>query len=264
MEQEDKQYSYYMVLPAEVWSSEVLSNNAKLLFGHLQVMSQLKKYCFAWNKNLSKAMKVSENVISDCLKELDENGFITRQLIYGENTKQVIERRIYVNVGITGTAHKNNPQASPQKPLRGLPTKTTMDNTTSINTRTTTVVASEYGFTSEKEQIKIHKAILRTENNLNWEKLLSVWQTNEFAGTLKKIKTSYWDKLEIGTQQSILQMVEDLGSDKEYLQKIWISDCFKNKKMNSVSLKKEIELQKLRGSSGPNKPGHGLVNFNNY
>jgi DNA-binding Lrp family transcriptional regulator len=260
--EEQKQFSYYMVLPAEVWSSEVLSNNAKLLFGHLQVLSQKEKYCFAGNKSLSKIMKVSENTIIEYLKELDENGFITRQLIYGENTKQVIERRIYINVGIiTRPGNENNPQALVTKTRPGLVTKTTPVNTTSINNRTTTVVAPTYEFTTEKEQVKVQKEFTRTENNLNWNKLLSLWQTNEFAGTIKKTKKNYWDKLSTETHQSILQMVENLGSDKQYLQKIWISDCFENKKMNELELKKEIE--RIKKSSDVNKPGHGLINFNN-
>ena len=187
-------------------------------------------------------MGVSENVISDCLKQLDDEGFITRQLIYGENSKQVIERRIYINIGIIGSDHKNNHQASPQKTHIGLPTKTTMDNTTSINTNSVYTPPSEYAFSSTKEQIKINK----TECDLSWKKLLSVWQTNEFPNLLKKIKKEYWDCISTENRQSILTMLEEFSSDKEHLQKIWISDCFKNKKMNSVSLRKEIEAQKLR------------------
>jgi predicted transcriptional regulator len=241
--EEEKQYSYYMVIPAEVWLSETLSNNAKLLFGHLQVFSQKEKYCFAGNKRLSKIMKVSENTIIEYLKELDENGFITRQLIYKENSKQVLERRIFINVGIiTRPGNEINPQPLVTKTIPGLVTKTTPDNTTSINTNSVYTQPTKYEFTTTKEQIKINKA----ECDLSWKKLLSVWQTNEFPNLLKKIKKEYWDCISTENRQSILTMLEEFSSDKEHLQKIWISDCFKNKKMNSVSLRKEIEMQKSR------------------
>lgn len=89
--------SYYMVIPAEVWESE-LTAKAMILYGHISVLANNKKYCWATNDYFVKAMKTSEATICRCLNELEDLGFIFRQLIYVPGTKQVQERRIYLNL----------------------------------------------------------------------------------------------------------------------------------------------------------------------
>ena len=89
---------YYMNIPAEVWDSEI-SAKAMILFGHISVLMNKKKYCFASNKYFSDVMKCSARTIDRCLTELEEPGFITRKLVFRDNSKEVEIRKIYVNVG---------------------------------------------------------------------------------------------------------------------------------------------------------------------
>jgi hypothetical protein len=96
--------SYYMVIPAEVWESN-LTAKAMILYGHISVLANNKKYCWANNQYFTKAMKMPERTLLRCLNELEENGFIVRDLIYVPGTKQVKERRIYINVR---AGHKND------------------------------------------------------------------------------------------------------------------------------------------------------------
>jgi hypothetical protein len=89
--------SYYMVIPAEVWESN-LTAKAMILYGHISVLANNKKYCWATNDYFAKVMKISEATVKRCLLELEEQNFIFRDLIYFPNSKQVQERRIYLNV----------------------------------------------------------------------------------------------------------------------------------------------------------------------
>ena len=91
---------YYMNIPAEVWDSEI-SAKAMILYGHISVLVNKKKYCFANNKYFSDVMKCSARTIDRCLLELEEPGFITIKLIFRENSKEVEIRKIYINVGFT-------------------------------------------------------------------------------------------------------------------------------------------------------------------
>ena len=44
-------------------------------------------------------------------------------------------------------------------------------------------------------------------------------------------------------------MVKNLGTDMQYLKTVWISECFKNKGMNSIYLKEKIAYQKSKSNN---------------
>jgi hypothetical protein len=119
--------SYYMVIPAEVWESN-LTAKAMILYGHISVLANNRKYCWANNQYFIKAMKISEATVCRCLHELEVEGFIIRDLIYVPGTKQVQERRIYLNVK---TGHKIESRPGRKNEYRpGL--KDDKDNSTSV------------------------------------------------------------------------------------------------------------------------------------
>ena len=119
--------SYYMVIPAEVWESN-LTAKAMILYGHISVLANKEKYCWANNQYFTKAMKISEATVCRCLHELEVEGFILRDLIYVPGTKQVKERRIYLNVK---TGHRIDSRPGRKNESRpGL--KDDKDNSTSV------------------------------------------------------------------------------------------------------------------------------------
>jgi hypothetical protein len=89
--------SYYMVIPAEVWEAPITAK-AMILFGHISVLANKEKFCWANNLYFTKVMNISESTVCRCLNELEEQDFIYRELIYFPGTKQVKERRIFINV----------------------------------------------------------------------------------------------------------------------------------------------------------------------
>lgn len=97
--------SYYMNIPAEVWDSEITAK-AMILYGHISVLSNKKKYCYATNGYFEKVMKCSTSTVTRCLKELEAIGIITRQNIYKEGTKHIEMRKLYLNIGIVKNDHR--------------------------------------------------------------------------------------------------------------------------------------------------------------
>ncbi len=94
-----KQESYYMVIPASVWDTD-LSDMTKILYGHITVLSNKNGYCHASNSYFTKVLKTSASTVNRKLNELKDLGLINTQLIYQEGTKEVKERRIYMTTGI--------------------------------------------------------------------------------------------------------------------------------------------------------------------
>ena len=94
-----KEQSYYMIIPAEVWDSE-LTAKAMILFGHIQLLSNKHKFCYATNGYFESVMKTSGSTIKRCLKELEDVGIITRENIYKEDSKEIEMRKIFVNLGM--------------------------------------------------------------------------------------------------------------------------------------------------------------------
>ena len=124
-----KEQSYYMIIPAEVWDSNI-SAKAMILFGHIQVLSNKSKFCYANNGYFEKTMKCSASTIKRCLKELDDIGIITRQNIYRDGTKEIEMRKIFVNLGMV----KNDLRPSVTDELTPNVTDDLV-NSTSINTK---------------------------------------------------------------------------------------------------------------------------------
>lgn len=94
-----KHQSYYMVLPSEIWDAEITAR-AMILYGHITVLANKKKYCYANNAYFEKTMKSSNSSIARAMKELEDKGFIRREIIYKENSKEIEERKIFLTTGI--------------------------------------------------------------------------------------------------------------------------------------------------------------------
>lgn len=90
------QKSYYAIIPANVRYDKDLTPNAKLLYGEITALCNQEGYCWASNSYFADLYEVSNKSISKWVSQLVELGYIKTQLIYGEGTKQVRERRIYL------------------------------------------------------------------------------------------------------------------------------------------------------------------------
>lgn len=119
--------NYYAIIPANVRYDKRLIQGAKLLYGEITALSNQKGYCWASNNYFMKLYEVSRFTIQAWLKSLEDCGYINRQVVYKEGSKEIQARYI----GITSYPSQEK-LATPSK--ENLPVNTTSFNTTVNNT----------------------------------------------------------------------------------------------------------------------------------
>ena len=119
--------SYYMNIPATVWDTE-LNPKAILCYGHITVLANKQGFCYASNSYFERVLKISTSALTRYLNELEELQLIRREIIYKPNSKEVDERRIYMNIPITMDEHRPIVKDK-HRPI----VKDEQDNTTSNN-----------------------------------------------------------------------------------------------------------------------------------
>ena len=93
---EQKQPSYYAIIPSEVRYCEELKFAERLLYGEITALAGKEGYCFATNKYFADLYKVIPGTISRWISHLENLGFVIVKIIKDEKN-QIIERRIYIN-----------------------------------------------------------------------------------------------------------------------------------------------------------------------
>lgn len=88
--------NYFAIIPANVRYDQNLPANAKLLYGEITALCNEKGYCWASDKYFSDLYGVSKTTIQNWLKSLYENGYITKEIIYREGTKEILYRYIKI------------------------------------------------------------------------------------------------------------------------------------------------------------------------
>jgi len=89
--EEEKQQSYYVVIPTYFWDNEELPWKIKKLYGRIVSLCKKEGYCFASNSYLASEIKTSERTIRRYLSKLKELKMIECELNDEGN-----ERRIYL------------------------------------------------------------------------------------------------------------------------------------------------------------------------
>lgn len=140
--------SYYAIIPANVRYDQNLPGKAILLYGEITALCNQKGYCWASNDYFAKLYGVNSKSIQRWIKNLEDQGYISREVFYKKGTKE-IERR---NIRLNTTPHLKN-KVTPHL-------KNEADNTTSIN--------------------KNHSEAEPKENSIHYKKIINF--LNEKAG----------------------------------------------------------------------------------
>lgn len=128
--------NYYAIIPANVRYSENLTGNAKLLYGEITALANQKGYCWASNDYFAKLYNTQSRTIIRWINSLVDNGFITRKIIYKDNSMIVDKRMLSISDPVTKMSRgsdKNVTEPSDKNVTRPSD-KNVTDNTTSINT----------------------------------------------------------------------------------------------------------------------------------
>lgn len=89
--------SYYSVIPAEVRYSKELSAQEKLLYSEISALTNVRGYCWASNAYFAELYGQHKVNISKQINKLAKLGFIHIEITYRENSKQIEERRLFLN-----------------------------------------------------------------------------------------------------------------------------------------------------------------------
>lgn len=99
--------NYYAIIPASVRYDPNLTANAKLLYAEITALCNEKGYCWATNRYFASLYKVSKQSISNWISSLVNAGYITSELIYDEDGKEIISRKIFIVDAVKNSNFKN-------------------------------------------------------------------------------------------------------------------------------------------------------------
>ena len=99
--------NYFGILPANVRYDKNLKPMEKILYTEISSLTNKDGYCYATNSYFSKLYEVHKNTVGTWLNNLEKQGYIKTVLIYKKGTKEIIERRIYINQKIDTPINEN-------------------------------------------------------------------------------------------------------------------------------------------------------------
>ena len=216
--------NYYAIIPASVRYDNLLSANAKLLYGEITSLCNKEGYCWATNGYFAELYNVSNKSISLWIKQLIDNKYLKSTIIYKEGTNEILHRYLHLcNEGIEKNFH--TPMEEKVK-----------DNSTSINTKFNTKTNKEK---YKKENLATENLAKRTIDFLNQSVNKSFGYTD---GNLKEIKSQINKLTKNGDD---LKTIEDKFA---YVIKVkskeWLNNQEMKKHLNPVTLFRESNFDK--------------------
>lgn len=96
MSSETPKISYYAIIPAFIRYDKDLTPNSKLLYGEITALCNESGYCWARNEYFAGIYGVSITSISNWINSLVKKGYIIREIVYKEGTKEVERRALRI------------------------------------------------------------------------------------------------------------------------------------------------------------------------
>ncbi|ACA63332.1 putative DNA replication protein [Lactobacillus phage c5] len=132
----DNKRSYYAIIPANVRYDADVPSSAKLLYGEITALCNEKGYCWASNGYFADLYGVSKVTVSRWIKALVDKGYISTEIEFKENSKEVLHRYIKIvdtpiNKNVKGSYQKDNEGIN--KNVKAPINKNVKENTTYIN-----------------------------------------------------------------------------------------------------------------------------------
>ena len=93
--------NFYGIMPADVRYDKNLKPMEKILYTEITALSNKEGYCFATNSYFGELYEVNKKTVSGWISNLEKQGYIKIVLIYKKGTKEIVERRIYINQKVT-------------------------------------------------------------------------------------------------------------------------------------------------------------------
>lgn len=191
--------NYFAIIPAEVRYDNNLKDKAKLLYGEITALSDKNGYCYASNKYFADLYNVSITTISLLIKNLIDNGYIESEIIYKDNSKEILNRYLKIVKGgylknlKGGIKEKlkdnniNNNNTSNNNIYKEVQHKYGTNGRVLLTDKQYEKLVNDYGEDTIKEKIELLDEYLQMNNNKNKYK--------DFNAVLRKaIRENWWSK----------------------------------------------------------------------
>ena len=165
--------NYYAMIPANVRYDKNLKANEKLMYGEITALTNKTGECWATNNYFANLYGVHKNVVSGWISSLEKQGYLTKKIIYKENSNEIDKRILCINLKVNSINEKID------TPLN----EKIKDNSTSMNS--TSMNNKENIIKENSEKSEIQKNKFGSFENI----LLSEIE-------LEKLKEFYDDKLD--------------------------------------------------------------------
>lgn len=232
---EDKP-NYYAIIPANVRYDSNLKDKAKLLYGEITALSNKNGICFASNSYFAKLYNVTNTTISLLIKDLIDNGYIEREIIYKDGTKEIENR--YLRILKEG--YLRNLKGGIQENLKD---NNTSINNTSINIYTTTTMDKEnlYDYLQENGFVlsPIHYEVIS-----NWEDNELTRYAIKQAVLNNKYNIKYIDKILYSYKKDNITTIQQvIEREEEHQNKIdlYYQNKYKIKESRYEKTQRKIE-----------------------
>ncbi|MCP9614755.1 helix-turn-helix domain-containing protein [Levilactobacillus brevis] len=141
--------NYYAIIPASVRYDNNLPSKASLLYGEITALCNQKGYCWASDSYFANLYGVGKSTVQTWLKALEDDGHISRDVIYKEGTREIEHR--YIRISVEGIP-KNQGTPIPKNQRDNITSINTTVNTTS-NKKNSAAVAAHSSIESDFEEI---------------------------------------------------------------------------------------------------------------
>lgn len=226
--------SYFAIIPANVRYDKKLTANAKLLYGEITALANEKGYCWAGDRYFAELYGVSKTTIQSWIKALTDNGYITKELIYREGTKEILNRYIRI-------------VAYPTQENLGTPTQENLrDNNTSFNNTFNKTNKEEVETSSRKYSDEHFRLASKLQNNL----------IDDFPKEMKKADLDKWADVIRLMEEKDQNTIEQIDYVLSWLpsNSFWFGNIRSAKKLRDKfeTLKFEIKTEKSKKQGNKN------------
>ncbi|EPH86962.1 hypothetical protein D922_04470 [Enterococcus faecalis 06-MB-DW-09] len=224
--------SYFAIIPANVRYDKNLAANAKLLYGEITALANEKGYCWAGDRYFAELYDVSKTTIQNWLKSLVENGYITKEVIYREGTKEILSRYIRI-------------VAYPTQDNLGTPTQENLrDNNTSFNKTINNTNKEEVDTSSRKYSDEHFLLASKLQKNL----------IDDFPKEIKKVDLGKWADVIRLMEEKDKHTIEQIDYVLSWLptNNFWFGNIRSAKKLRDQFESLKFEIKKEKASNQKN------------
>lgn len=166
--------NYYSIIPASVRYDKNLKANEKLLYSEITALCNKEGVCWATNNYFANLYNVSTTSISVWIKNLIDCGYISRELIYKNGSKEILKRCLRI---LEGGVKEN---------LKGGIKENLKENNTSMNT--TSIIRTPTPLNEIKYPERGQNEDVKSSAYKNWLKVIKDKEMSFTENELQAIK----------------------------------------------------------------------------